>query len=281
MSTGDLYSVKIMWPRSPEERARNRHTGFVCFMHRRDAEDAMDACQDKDPFRVGRPLTMSWGKHVRNEGANPLVQRSTGGAWGIHENASAAATLRSTLPQPPQLSVVDAKHAIRVVVPAHRERAHWISTVASFVAQDGAQLEQLLLQEHEPNDPDWNFIAPALSASDDTLRQEHVFYKWRVYAFCQGDGVSSWSTAPFVMMQPNGCTWYPPPLDFTAAQREAEERRIKDERVAVTVRDSQNRNLRKCIGSSTSSCPCHVNRFAVPWRFVSKKAARPYRLPKR
>lgn len=31
-----------MWPRTAEERARNRNTGFVCFMKRADAEDAMD-----------------------------------------------------------------------------------------------------------------------------------------------------------------------------------------------------------------------------------------------
>lgn len=230
MSTGDLYSVKIMWPRSPEERTRNRHTGFVCFMNRRDAEDAMEACQDKDPFRVGRPLTMSWGKHVRKEMSNPIVKRGTGGNLVVRDNAFVADTLRSTLQQHPSL-VVDAKHAIHVVIPANRERANWISTVASFVAKDGAQFEQLLLQQHEPNDPHWNFLSPALFLSNDTLRQEHAFYKWRVYAFCQGDGASSWNTAPFVMIQPNGCTWYPPPLDLTAAQRETEERRNKEEAI--------------------------------------------------
>jgi U2-associated protein SR140 len=232
MSVGDLYSVKIMWPRAPEERTRNRNTGFVCFMNRRDAEDAMEACRDKDPFRVGRPLTMSWGKHVRKEGANPLVQRGTaGGTWLVRDNTSVADTMRFTFQQHHQHSLVDAKHAIRVVVPANRERVKWISTVASFVAQDGAQFEHLLLQQQEPNDPNWNFISPALGVSDESLRQEHVFYKWRVYAFCQGDGVSTWSTATFVMIQPNGCTWYPPPLDETAAQREAEEWRIKEEAI--------------------------------------------------
>jgi len=29
-----------MWPRTPEERARNRNTGFVCFMTRADAQEA-------------------------------------------------------------------------------------------------------------------------------------------------------------------------------------------------------------------------------------------------
>ncbi|XP_053211981.1 U2 snRNP-associated SURP motif-containing protein-like [Panonychus citri] len=33
---GPLASVKIMWPRSDEERARNRNCGFVAFMSRKD-----------------------------------------------------------------------------------------------------------------------------------------------------------------------------------------------------------------------------------------------------
>lgn len=38
---GALASVKIMWPRTDEERARNRNCGFVAFMNRKDAERAM------------------------------------------------------------------------------------------------------------------------------------------------------------------------------------------------------------------------------------------------
>lgn len=38
---GPLASVKIMWPRTDEERARERNCGFVAFMNRRDAERAL------------------------------------------------------------------------------------------------------------------------------------------------------------------------------------------------------------------------------------------------
>jgi len=40
---GPLASVKIMWPRSDEERARNRNCGFVAFMNRKDGERALKA----------------------------------------------------------------------------------------------------------------------------------------------------------------------------------------------------------------------------------------------
>ena len=38
---GDIASVKVMWPRSQEEKDRSTLRGFVSFMKRRDAEDAM------------------------------------------------------------------------------------------------------------------------------------------------------------------------------------------------------------------------------------------------
>lgn len=53
---GDIYSVKIMWPRTDEEKRRNRNSGFVQFVRREDAERAKDAlngtpemnCKDSD-----------------------------------------------------------------------------------------------------------------------------------------------------------------------------------------------------------------------------------------
>lgn len=59
---GDLYSVKIMWPRSAEERARQRLTGFVCFYDREHAEACFNALSDADAFGNGRRLMLSWGK---------------------------------------------------------------------------------------------------------------------------------------------------------------------------------------------------------------------------
>lgn len=39
---GPLASVKIMWPRTEEERSRGRNCGFVAFMNRKDGERALD-----------------------------------------------------------------------------------------------------------------------------------------------------------------------------------------------------------------------------------------------
>ncbi|KAL3670081.1 hypothetical protein V7S43_004397 [Phytophthora oleae] len=45
---GEIYSVKIMWPRSEEERARRRNCGFVSFYERRDADDARVNLDNKE-----------------------------------------------------------------------------------------------------------------------------------------------------------------------------------------------------------------------------------------
>ena len=72
---GDLISLKIMWPRTAEERERNRVSGFVCYRHRRDAEVAMDACNEADPFHVGRRLMARWGKNVSKSADEPVFKR--------------------------------------------------------------------------------------------------------------------------------------------------------------------------------------------------------------
>lgn len=45
---GQIYSIKIMWPRSEEERARRRNCGFVSFFTRKDADSARVSLHDKE-----------------------------------------------------------------------------------------------------------------------------------------------------------------------------------------------------------------------------------------
>ena len=44
---GPLASIKIMWPRSEEERSRGKNCGFVAYMNRRDGEKAMNGLQGR------------------------------------------------------------------------------------------------------------------------------------------------------------------------------------------------------------------------------------------
>jgi U2-associated protein SR140 len=273
-----LYSVKIMWPRTSEERARQRHTGFVCFMNRSDAEDALQSCDNADPFNVGRRITLRWGKNVKmivKKGAGgtliaPILQKqavSTKRKDAIDASPSNdVSTTKSTSPGKaiPHRAVYNAeiheKSAIRVVIPPDAKRAQFISTIASFVAKDGTALERALVERDQggsgggvKKNPAFDFLSwrpcnSTDSSNNEQRRQhqqeEHIFYKWRVYAFCHGDGYHTWRMDPFVMLEPHGCFWIPPPMDHDKAQRELEHVRLKEEAIA---REKQQRRLRHLI----------------------------------
>lgn len=59
---GPLASVKIMWPRTDEERSRGRNCGFVAFMNRKDGERALNALKGKDIMQY--EMKLGWGKAV-------------------------------------------------------------------------------------------------------------------------------------------------------------------------------------------------------------------------
>mmetsp|Transcript_5859 Transcript_5859/g.24493 ORF Transcript_5859/g.24493 Transcript_5859/m.24493 type:complete len:456 (-) Transcript_5859:835-2202(-) len=59
---GAIDSVKIMWPRTDEERQRRRNCGFVSFARRDDADAARASMNDAD--LEGYRLAVGWGKAV-------------------------------------------------------------------------------------------------------------------------------------------------------------------------------------------------------------------------
>lgn len=188
---GPLYSLKIMWPRTPEERARNRNTGFVSFVHRADADAAMDACSDKDPFRVGRRLMMRWGKNVKTE--KEQVDRNNS----------------EFLIKRPKMEHIDA-HSVVVVSPNDPRRRQFITRVASVVAKNGPHIENQILDK-ELHNSEFNFLRFNPNGSE-TEKVESIYYRWKVYSLGQGDSPDVWKTEPFVMID-DGRTWIPPPQD--------------------------------------------------------------------
>lgn len=66
---GPLASVKIMWPRTDEERARERNCGFVAFMNRRDAERALKNLNGKNVFIThlyNSDISLIWKRIYKN-----------------------------------------------------------------------------------------------------------------------------------------------------------------------------------------------------------------------
>jgi U2-associated protein SR140 len=64
---GAIASVKIMWPRTDEERARGRNSGFVQYMERKSAERAKNALDGT--MQNDMKMVVAWGKPV----ARPMV----------------------------------------------------------------------------------------------------------------------------------------------------------------------------------------------------------------
>jgi len=208
-------------------------------MNRGDAEEAMEACNESDPFNVGRLLMMRWGKdlkrNTRHGGYEDSEMRADGtrshhgshddmDEISIHSDGShngidfqrpqrRTEVSKSTI----QNSRVASEDPIRVRRPPDERRYHFISTVASFVAKDGSHLERKLL-DTEANNREFDFLR--YDPRSQTVMEEHLFYRWRVYSFCQGDSYSNWRTAPFKMFRSSGRLWIPPALDKEASRME-------------------------------------------------------------
>jgi len=298
-----------MWPRSLEEKNRRRNTGFVCFMNRDDAEEAMEACDETDPFNNGRLLTLRWGKNVKKvrrdksaktsfqkrqkEGADSnkgckdstaspasnvrsdeLTERSI--SDGLAHNSGKQTSGMNSIQEVKQYDPeIHASGAIRVEIPSDQSRFHFISTTASYVAKD-PEIDQRLKDEERGNSL-FDFLMPG-SDNDENLK-EKIFYRWRVYSFCQGDTYSIWRTEPFLMF-PHGRYWMPPPLDVDdvnrekaiAADKERRQRQQKEDRAnreLMTGRQFERRKRRGEFGANSSELnPEELHRFD---RLVKKK----------
>ena len=65
---GPLLSLKVMWPRSTDERTRKKNSGFVAFIHRADADRARLAL---DGIELdGLPIRIGWAKAISKHSAN-------------------------------------------------------------------------------------------------------------------------------------------------------------------------------------------------------------------
>ncbi|KAE9142563.1 hypothetical protein PF006_g12340 [Phytophthora fragariae] len=117
---GDVYSVKIMWPRSEEERARRRNCGFVSFYERRDADDARVNLDNKE--LEGQPIIVGWGKAVK-----------------IQPRARAPGT-------------------IAVEIPADESVKRRVDHLARYVAADGQQFENAVRMREANNKADYGFL---------------------------------------------------------------------------------------------------------------------------
>ncbi|XP_078738653.1 LOW QUALITY PROTEIN: U2 snRNP-associated SURP motif-containing protein [Lampetra fluviatilis] len=212
---GPLASVKIMWPRKDEERARDRHCGFVAYMNRKDAERALKLLNSKEI--MGYEMRLGWGKAIPLPPyplyIPPAMLELTmpPPPSGLPFNAQPRERLRNPhapLPPPPanneELEKTLSQAVVKVVIPTERPLLCLIHRMIEFVVREGPLFEAIIMSR-EINNPMYRFLF-------DNQSPAHVYYRWRLFSILQGDSATRWRTAEFRMFE-GGSVWRPPPLN--------------------------------------------------------------------
>ncbi|XP_003373504.1 putative surp module [Trichinella spiralis] len=213
---GPLASVKVLWPRSDEDRHKSRLTGFVAFMTRKDAQRVI---------LHGQEIKLSWGKPV----TIPVYPVYVPDAMmkmiappprsGLPFNAQPRRKDRDayTWPLPEDLMEPEdpvqqkmwrkmIKNAVvKVVIPTDRPLLCIIHRMIEFVVREGPLFEAMIMAKENKN-PMYSFLFDNTSAA-------HTYYRWKLFSILQGDSPAKWKTKKFRMFQ-NGSYWQPPPLNF-------------------------------------------------------------------
>ncbi|CAG8679757.1 28107_t:CDS:10, partial [Dentiscutata erythropus] len=183
---GPIASVKIMWPRTQEEKDRNRNCGFVSFM---DRECAAIALKNMD----GRELLGYVMRVVLNEGGRPPPSGLPFNAQMVHTNNYANVPPPGSTPavlKGPRLEVHVARpedpHIVKII---HR--------MVERVVKYGPPFEAIIM-DREWNNPKFGFLF-----NNDVI----------LYSVLQGDSKNKWRTEAFHMFN-EGPIWVPPEIPF-------------------------------------------------------------------
>uniref|UniRef100_A0A4W3HCY0 U2 snRNP-associated SURP domain containing n=1 Tax=Callorhinchus milii TaxID=7868 RepID=A0A4W3HCY0_CALMI len=250
---GPLASVKIMWPRTEEERARERNCGFVAYMNRRDAERALKNLNGKIIMEF--EMKLGWGKAV------PIPP---------HPIYIPPAMMELTLPPPPSGLPFNAQprerlknpttpvmqpknqedfektlsHAIvKVVIPTERNLMCVIHRMIEFVVREGPMFEAMIMNR-EINNPMFRFLFENQSPA-------HIYYRWKLYSILQGDSPTKWRTVDFRMFK-NGSLWRPPPLNpYLQELLEETEARVEEHVKKGQLKEDQRDKLEELLRGLT------------------------------
>jgi len=185
---GPLASVKIMWPRTDEEKARERNCAFVAYMTRKDADRALRHLQGRD--YEGFEMKLGYGKCVPIP-PQPIyvppkmkLARMPPPQSGLPFNAQPLDPLKkSTNGMPPHFinktdfdnTLVNSK--VIVVTPTDRNLLQLVHRMVEFVVREGPMFEAIIMNR-ESNNPMYRFLF-------DNKSPIHVYYRWRIYSTLQ------------------------------------------------------------------------------------------------
>uniref|UniRef100_A0A6B2KZC9 U2 snRNP-associated SURP motif-containing protein n=1 Tax=Arcella intermedia TaxID=1963864 RepID=A0A6B2KZC9_9EUKA len=217
---GPIASLRILWPKGDEERHRPTNSGFVCFIHRKDAEKAMNEL-DAKPF-FGKELRVNWGRAIQIAPTTKPMEAPTVRNIGVPppEIPQISSSLFPTGPMNPIANTANPTNqnpqftrAQIVVITPDDKTKRLIDYLAPFVLKDGARFERLLI-DREGQNPSFGFLFNLGSSAN-------IYYRWRVYSLLQGDTLQSWKTTPFQMFR-NGPFWLPPPCNAEPTEEDNE-----------------------------------------------------------
>uniref|UniRef100_A0A4W6CKA3 Zgc:163098 n=1 Tax=Lates calcarifer TaxID=8187 RepID=A0A4W6CKA3_LATCA len=237
---GPLASVKIMWPRTDEERCRTSNRAFVAFMTRKDAERALAALDGK--VIMGFEMKLGWGKPARIP-PQPLytpvgVRATPPPPSGLPFNAQPRGRFRNDFTKPLGMSKGEldktlSEAVVKVVIPTERNLLFLIHRMIEFVVREGPVFEAIIMNK-EKNNPDYRFLF-------DNKSQDHVYYRWKLFSILQGESPTEWRTTDFRMFR-GGSLWRPPVLNNYSQRGEERVEVEEDASPEEEVKKGQLRN---------------------------------------
>jgi len=207
---GPIASVKIMWPRTQEEKDRNRNCGFVSFMKREHAENALKDTDGKE--FMNNIMHVGWSKAVPIP-PKPIYEldKNTPLYTGLPFNAHLVSTPLANLSTSSPSVQSKGRMEVQVVQPEDKELLMLIHRMIERVIRYGPDFEALIM-DREWNNPQFSFLFQNNSP-------EHIYYRWKLYSILQGDSKYDWRTETFSMFD-EGPIWCPPLVPFNDEEPE-------------------------------------------------------------
>ncbi|XP_031630121.1 U2 snRNP-associated SURP motif-containing protein [Contarinia nasturtii] len=219
---GPLASIKIMWPRSEEEKQRGRNCGFVAYMSRLDAERALRCLNGRDV--MGYEMKLGWGKSVSIMTYPIYIPPTLMQHYmppppsGLPFNAQPQPNEAENFPPPDyfhdynkdpdikrDMEELAYKSIVKVMIPTERPLLALIHRMIEFVIREGPMFEAMIMSK-EIDNPTFRFLFENESPA-------HIYYRWKLFSLLQGDTPTEWRQKEFRMFQ-TGSIWKPPPLNF-------------------------------------------------------------------
>uniref|UniRef100_A0A8R1DJ94 U2 snRNP-associated SURP motif-containing protein n=1 Tax=Caenorhabditis japonica TaxID=281687 RepID=A0A8R1DJ94_CAEJA len=222
-SFGPLAALKILYPRSEEERRRPHICAFVAFMSRADVDRFMTEVRvvivRNEPIRFAfaRPVSIPPVPYYTPPSLQAMQHPDPPSglpfnAQPVREEAKKFLEKYKTFPPMHALPLkgqygyedfteLIKNSQVRVVVPPDRKLVRSMDRMAVYVVTEGPQFEALICAEEFQN-PMFQFLW-------DNTHALHVYYRWRIFSLLQGDTLDEWRREPFRMFE-NGSWWIPP-----------------------------------------------------------------------